>query len=167
VRQTTNRALAGQYLRASSRLCAHDPAVHHELGVLAFQEANYEEASQRFLRVLSLHRKPKNHHHHVKKNHTNLNESRGDGDNDDEDNDVEECDNPSFYLSSSGTAHGGGGPVSGVNLGRLLPVGCATTVFNLGQCYRKLKQWQLAARCFEVKQASYLVVFFLNVIFFL
>jgi len=26
---------------------------------------------------------------------------------------------------------------------------CLTTVFNLGQCHRKRRQWVLAARCFE------------------
>ena len=26
---------------------------------------------------------------------------------------------------------------------------CATTVFNLGQCHRKQRRWDLAVRCFE------------------
>jgi hypothetical protein len=141
--------------------------VHHELGVLAFQEANYSDAADRFLHVLKLHRQPpkkkmQNHNKNNQsksKNHMHLSMNHGDDDNDDDDDEDEvEVDNPSIYLSGSGSrgdmGGDGSGIVSGVNLGRLLPVACATTVYNLGQCYRKMKQWQLAARCFEVREGE-------------
>jgi tetratricopeptide (TPR) repeat protein len=180
--KTNNRILSANFLAAARKLCAHDPLVHNELGVMAYREGLYDDAVDHFLRVLSLYRLARRRKSRKQAALAGAKAARAaagggasasagagdamdeagdddevyeddydDDDDDDDDDEDEGFDDPGTYLSD-GKQRAGGKPqpnFSGRNLGVMLHAACATTVFNLGQCHRKLRRWGLAVRCFE------------------
>ena len=57
--RTNNKSLSRLKLLAAEKLCAHDPVVYNELGVMAFRQVDYADAAEYFLKVLALYHQVK------------------------------------------------------------------------------------------------------------